>query len=214
MIWGMIIANKTRYNYALFLCLKEVMYIEFIDYNNGRVPKIKDEKNISISKLMHVKNIDNYKVKLVSNRILHVLNVEPINFNLKSQAEQNIILEAYKTFLKQCNFNFQIYVQTQKTNAEKHISEIKKCIEYEPKIAEMAEDYIDLIKEISEVRGSISRKFFIILEAKEDDSRISIITEGLKACGNIVSKCNREEILKVFRGCFKSDYQNGVVLGN
>lgn len=214
MIWGMIIANKTRYSYALFSCHKEVMYIEIGVYKNDVVPKNKDEKNISISRLMHVKNIDNHRMKLMNNRILHVLKVEPINFNLKSQAEQKIILESYKTFLKRCNFNFQIYVQTQKTNAEKHISEIQKCIEYEPKIAEMAEDYIDLIKEISEVRGSISRKFFIILEEKEDDSRVTMIIEGLKACGNIVSKCNREEILKLFKGCFKCDCQSGVVLGN
>ncbi|MBQ8299377.1 MAG: hypothetical protein IJX99_05885 [Clostridia bacterium] len=190
------------------------MYIEVGDYKSDVVTKIRDEKNVSISKLIHVRSIDNYKVKLVNNKMLHVLKIEPINFNLKSQAEQKIILESYKMFLKQCNFNFQIYVQTQKTNAEKHISEIKKCIEYEPKIAEMAEDYIDLIKEISEIRGSISRKFFIVIEAKEDDYRIVIITEGLKACGNHVSKCGKEEIMKMFRGCFKSDYQNGVVLGN
>lgn len=188
------------------------MYIK--KYGEKSSVENESEKTISVSKLMHIKSINDYRVKLINNKILCVLNVEPINFNLKSQTEQKIILESYKTFLKQCNFDFQIYVQTQKTNAEKHITEIKKCIKYEPKIAEMAEDYIELIKEISDVRGSISRRFFIILEEKENDSSITTIIEGLKMCGNIVSKCSKEEIIKIFKSCFKSDCQNGVVFGN
>lgn len=189
------------------------MCIEIDKHESVTEEKVREEKSVSILKLMHVKNIDNHQIKLINNKLLCVLKVEPINFNLKSQAEQNIILESYKTFLKQCNFDFQIYVQTQKTNAEKHILEIRKCIKYESQIAEMAEDYINLIKEISERKGSISRKFFIIFEEKEDDSKISIVIDGLKACGNLVSKCNKEEIVKLFKGCFKSDYQNGVVVG-
>lgn len=167
----------------------------FIEDNN--------EKTVSIEKLIHVKSIDDYGYTLKNNKKIHVLQVEPINFNLKTQSEQNVILESYKMFLKQCNFNIQIYVQTAKASAEKHISEVEKCVNFEPQVAEMARGYIEFIRNISDVRGSIVRKFFIVIE-EGNDSRINMVIDGLKLCGNIVHECDDDEIKKLFKGCYKT----------
>ena len=164
------------------------------------------EKTVSISNLKYIDEIENCVVKLSDGRKISILRVEPINFNLKSMSEQKAILEAYRMMLKQCDFDFQIYIQTQKSKIEKHISEIKKCIKYEPKLQDMVEDYMKLIEETYNSKSSISRKFYIIFEEKEDDFKESIIIDGLKMCGNIVTKCESEEIFKLFNCCFKNQH--------
>lgn len=183
-------------------CKSEVVHIEKIKNDNKKVA--------SIFELKYIDSIENNIVKLSDAKKISILKVEPINFNLKSKSEQRVILESYKVLLKQCDFDFQIYIQTQKANIEKHILEIKKCVKYEPKLQEMAEDYIKLVEEISNSKSSISRKFYIIFEEKEDDFRENIIIDSLKMCGNIVTKCERKEIFNLIKCCFKNQQSLGV----
>lgn len=133
------------------------------------------------------------------------MQVEPINFKLKSLSEQQSILNSYKSFLKSCDFDFQIYVQTQKADIDNHIREVEKCVMYEEDISDMARDYIDFIKELSKNRGSISRKFFIILKINQENSqnKINKIKSGLMDCGNLVRICEREELNKIIKNCYK-----------
>ena len=76
---------------------------------------------------------------------------------------------------------------------------------YEEDISDMARDYIDFIKELSKNRGSISRKFFIILKINQENSqnKINKIKSGLMDCGNLVRICEREELNKIIKNCYK-----------
>ena len=188
--------------FLYFKIKSEVVHIEKVKENS--------KKNVSILSLNYVDDVEKYAVKLSDGRKINILKVEPVNFNLKTKSEQRIILEEYKMFLKQCDFDFQIYIQTQKINIENHISEIKKCVNYEPKLQEMAEDYIRLIEEISNSKSSFTRKFYIVIEEKEENFKENIILNGLKMCGNIVTKCENEEILKIINCCFKKQQSLGV----
>ena len=167
---------------------------------------------LSVLDLNYLKQVEDYAFTRSDGRKINIVRVEPINFNLKTKSEQMNILQSYKLFLKQCKFNFQIYVQTQKVDIQKHINEIKKCEEFEVEISDMAKDYIELIKEIVDSKSSISRKFYIVYEADEDDSKNVILEEGLKLCGNMVHRCDKNEILKLFKSCFKKQQSNLVAL--
>ena len=68
-------------------------------------------------------------IKLKNNSYIKIIKIYPINFNLKSELEKEAILNSYKIFLKTCDFNFQILIQSKKE--EKSISEYSnKYIEY------------------------------------------------------------------------------------
>lgn len=152
-----------------------------------------------------IQEIKNNEIILTNEDRLVIMRVEPINFKLKSVSEQEAILEAYKTFLKLCDFDIQIFVQTQEANVKRHKEEIKKCILYEKEISDMAEDYIHLINEISEVRGSVSRKFFLIIKVTEEDkeNKINKVREGLEGCGNVIELCTTQELIQILKVCFK-----------
>ena len=67
------------------------------------------------------KILDNGIIKLKDNTYIKIIKIKPINFNLKSELEKEAILNSYKLFLKTCNFNFQILIQSNKEDLSKHI---------------------------------------------------------------------------------------------
>ena len=69
---------------------------------------------------------DNGIIKMKDNSFVKIIKISPINFNLKSNLEKEAILNSYKLFLKTCNFDIQILIQSKKEDLSKHISKIKK----------------------------------------------------------------------------------------
>ena len=63
-------------------------------------------------------------IKLRNGSYIKIIKVYPINYNLKSNLEKEAILNSYKIFLKTCNFNIQILIQTNKEDLSKHINKI------------------------------------------------------------------------------------------
>ena len=47
-------------------------------------------------------------------KYVKIAKIKPINFSLKSELEKEAILNSYKLFLKTCNFNMQILIQSNK----------------------------------------------------------------------------------------------------
>ena len=104
-------------------------------------------------------------VKLKNNKIIKILKVNPINYNLKSDLEKESILNSYKIFLKTCNFNIQILIQSSKEDLTHHIKNIQKNISKKENkyLEKIAENYINYIQQINLTRKSSSKDFYIIL---------------------------------------------------
>ena len=84
------------------------------------------------------------------NSCLKVIKVFPINYDLKSNLEKEAILNSYYLFLKSCDFNFQILIQSKKENLSNHISQIKEKTKNEKveSVKEMAKSYTQFIHNI------------------------------------------------------------------
>ena len=152
------------------------------------------------------KILDNGIIKLKDLSYIKIIEIIPINFNLKSELEKEAILNSYKIFLKTCNFDIQILIQSNKENLEKHISNIniQKEVENE-KINEVANNYIKYIEEINKSKKSSNKKFYLIIKNKLINEKIEeniiedlndkyfIIKESLARCGNVVKDINEKE---------------------
>ena len=112
------------------------------------------------------KILDKGIIKLKDNNFIKIIKVIPINFNLKSNLEKEAILNSYKLFLKTCNFDIQILIQSKKEDLSKNISKIKENIkkENDEKISEISENYINFIKDLNKTRKSSSKNFFILIK--------------------------------------------------
>ena len=122
--------------------------------NNLIKTNLQEGEAQSFQDWLSVKEISNNEITLNNGKTVTILKVSPINFNLKSQLEQKAILSSYKTFLKNLNSEIQIIISSKKTDVSTHLDEILKNTKENPTIYEMSKDYIDLINNIIEQKGT------------------------------------------------------------
>ncbi len=176
---------------------------------------MKKQKNKSVQEwLPFQKVLDNGIIKLKDNTYIKIIKIKPINFNLKSELEKEAILNSYKLFLKTCNFNFQILIQSNKEDLSKHIKEVQKnSIQEESSIQKISKQYIQYIQNLNHDKKSSSKNFYIILKYKNENREITNfedyavedlndkyfkIKDCLARCGNIVIDFNnKEEIISI-----------------
>lgn len=152
--------------------------------------------------LYTIKKIEDSCIETKQKKIC-LIEIMPINFLLKSLKEREIILDAYKSFLKQCNFDMQIFVQTTNVDMKEHLIEIDKCINYENDIYEMANAYKKLICEFSSVQKSMTRRFFVVIQEKYLEQMIRAL-QTLKVCGNDFMIPTKEECIEIYKQCYKN----------
>ena len=171
------------------------------------------QENNSVQEWLPFEEIlDNGIIKLKNNEYIKIIKVNPINFNLKSELEKEAILNSYKIFLKTCNFNFQILIQSNKEDLSKHISNIQKnIIQENNNISKISKKYIEYIKKLNDNKKSSSKNFYIIIKYKNENNEIDNlenyaiqelndkyfkIKDCLSRCGNIVNDFSEKEEIK------------------
>ena len=131
--------------------------------------------------------------------------------------EKSSILNSYKIFLKTCNFDIQILVQSNKEDLSHHISKIKNNLKNEKNknLKIISENYIEYIINLNKIKKSSSKDFFIIISNEKIKNNENInsdeiikndlkekyfkIKECLSRCGNSVIEINeREKIEEIF----------------
>ena len=112
-----------------------------------------NKKNTVQRWLPFEKIMENGVIKLKNNSYVKILKISPINFNLKSNLEKESILNSYKIFLKTCNFDIQILIQSNKEDLTKHILKIEKNnLNEKEKIKNITKKYNKKIQEINQKR--------------------------------------------------------------
>lgn len=98
-------------------------------------------------------------------RYVKILEIEPINFMLRSSEEQYNILSSFASWLKISPMKLQFKSITRKADSDKHIAMIRKelSIEDNTQCKAMGEDYIRLIKDVGS-REALTRRFFLIYQ--------------------------------------------------
>lgn len=141
----------------------------------------------------------------------------PINYDLKSNLEKEAILNSYKLFLKTCDFNLQILIQSKKESLTKTFNNLKEISQKEEneKVKEICEKHLEYIKRKNEENKAASKNFYIIISYENIDNKdkshiISYlnecyfkIKETLSRCGNLVYDCNiKEEVQQILSTFF------------
>lgn len=98
-------------------------------------------------------------------RYVKILEIEPINFMLRSSEEQYNILSSFASWLKISPMKLQFKSITRKADSDKHIAMIRKELSMEDnaQCKAMGEDYIQLIKDVGS-REALTRRFFLIYQ--------------------------------------------------
>lgn len=175
---------------------------------------MKNKKIKSIQEWIPIDDIlENGIIKLKKNIYIKIIKIIPINFNLKSNLEKEAILNSYKIFLKTCDFDIQILIQSKKEDLSTHFSIIKNNLKNNENnlLNNYFNKYINFIQKINNEKKSSSKNFFIIIkenknleiEASEEiiiqnlNDKYFKIKDVLSRCGNKVFENNKEEIINI-----------------
>ena len=125
----------------------------------------KCRKAATTESIIPVVDINHGIAHLSDDRYIKILEVEPINFLLRSVREQKNIISAFASWMKISPVKLQIKVLTKKADISKHLNAIERDMDREndPKCRELQQDYYNLIKTIGS-REAITRRFLIIFE--------------------------------------------------
>ena len=168
----------------------------------------------SIQKWIPIEKIYERGIIKTKRKYIKILKIIPINFNLKTQLEKDAILNAYKIFLKSCNFNLQILIQSKKEDLSNHIENIQNISQKEKNkiIKKYSEEYIKFIKEKNNKNKSASKNIYLVIKNNSENLEEDIIQElnekyfkikdCLIRCGNVVQECNKEEIKNILFSFF------------
>ena len=164
------------------------------------------QNKLSVQEWLPIEKIlDNGIIKLKNNNYIKLIKVYPINYNLKSEFEKTTILNSYKIFLKTCNFNIQIVIQSNKQDLQKNIKNISENLKKESFLEGIGKDYIDYINEINSIKNSGSKDFYIIISNNKEENNLEDliieelnenffkIKECLLRCGNSVKNINSKK---------------------
>ena len=130
-----------------------------------KIPPKKARKVATTEGIIPVVDINHGIAHLSDDRYIKILEVEPINFLLRSVREQKNIISAFASWMKISPVKLQIKVLTKKADISKHLNAIERDMDREndPKCRELQQDYYNLIKTIGS-REAITRRFLIIFE--------------------------------------------------
>lgn len=94
-----------------------------------------------------------------------VLKVHALNFNLKSQEEQDAILLSYQRFLNALNFPIQIIIRSLRVDIETYINKLQNLAAKQdnPLLQEQTYKYIDFLLKLIDLAQIMKKEFYIVI---------------------------------------------------
>ena len=130
--------------------------------------KRKPEKLSFTQDFIPIKNLEHGIIETTDGRYIKILEIEPINFMLRSEEEQYEIICSFASWLKISPVHLQFKSITRKADSDKHIAMLRKEMETEEseQCKKLSEGYIRLIKDVGS-REALTRGFFLIFRYEE-----------------------------------------------
>lgn len=130
--------------------------------------KRKPEKLSFTQDFIPIKNLEHGIIETTDGRYIKILEIEPINFMLRSEEEQYEMICSFASWLKISPAHLQFKSITRKADSDKHIAMLRKETETEEseQCKKLSEGYIRLIKDVGS-REALTRRFFLIFRYEE-----------------------------------------------
>jgi type IV secretory pathway VirB4 component len=123
------------------------------------------EPTLPTQKLVEIKEIKNGVVFLKTGGLRQILIVSGINFDLKSEAEQILILNTFQNFLNTLDFSTQFFIHSRKVNIKPYLEKMRERQEKEKNelLKIQIEEYSNFIRDFVEQNAIISKTFFVVV---------------------------------------------------
>lgn len=164
--------------------------------NDTSVRQSKNKKNPSLSTQVYLRisEIRDNTLVLKNGGLRAVLKVSSINFNLKSEDEQNAIIYSYQGFLNTLEFPIQIVVRSRKLDIDNYLDKLRKIGEKQTNqlLKNQTYEYVEYIAKLIEYADIMQKDFYVVVPV--DPFRAQKVNFFQKFLQNMQAKDSYENI--------------------
>jgi len=138
------------------------------------------------------------------NKKIAVLRVDSINFGIKPQKEQEVIMLSFQKFLNSIDFPIQILMTTETLDLEIYLRNLKSRIT-EKKNKEIFDSYRAHMKDLIEKNSAMNRNFYVVIpESTDIGIQIGLCEERLHSLNLKTYRLNNFQLSEIFSKIFDS----------
>ncbi len=150
----------------------------------------KNKGKTSSRRQINIEAIEDDILRLPQNKFRAILTLSAINFELKSDTEQDIITEIYQSFLNSLPCPIQVYIQVREIDLERYLANFEQLLNTTTNKIHQTQiiNYIEFVSNLIKTNKILSRYFYIVIPYDENIIDRNIIKEQLKLNCDIIIK--------------------------
>lgn len=147
---------------------------------------VRNKISVATQQYLDIAEIKDNAIIMKDGTLRAVLLVSSINFALKSEDEQNAVIDSYVRFLNNLTFTLQIVIQSRELNIDNYLEYLNnKEKEQTNKLLKVqTADYMEYIKELTSLGKIMNKRFYVIVpyDPMTDKRKnfFSLFSEALK----------------------------------
>lgn len=159
-----------------------------------------------------IKGVRDNILMLPNNQYRAILHVSSLNFELKSEEEQDAIIDTYESFLNSVGSNLQILIRTREIDMDKYLEELSERLdgEAEPVYRKQLKNYDEFIRSLITTNKILTRHFYVVIpygaSSKADfelikeqlNQKVDIVSKGMTRLGMHTKQLSSLEVLDLF----------------
>lgn len=170
----------------------------------------KSKKKASSRRQIAIQGVRDDILLLPNHEYRTVLGVSALNFELKSEAEQDALIDTYQSFLNSLATNLQILVRVRELDIDKYLAEFtaRSSSEQNDIYRRQAEQYVKFVGKLVTTNKILTRHFYVIVPlsgesdfdlAKEQLAiSLDIVAKGLARMGMHSQRLQSLQLLELF----------------
>lgn len=150
------------------------------------------KRKVSSRNQINIKEVKDGVLILPGNKYRSIVETSAVNFELKSEEEQDQLIDSFQNFLNALPCPIQILIRTREVDIDGYIEEFMHQNNHEKETVyiEQLKEYGQFIKKLVSGNKILSRKFYIVVPYTGEIHRrdFSMIKEQLKLNEDIITK--------------------------
>lgn len=137
-----------------------------------------------------IKGVDGNILELPDGEYRLILQTSSINLELKSEAEQDAIIETYQKFLNSLACPIQIVVQIREVDIDKYLADYRKRVEGETEevYKQQSEVYQKFVRDLIKTNKILTKHFYIVVPYSGNKTSMEVIKDQLGMYAKIIEQ--------------------------
>jgi conjugal transfer ATP-binding protein TraC len=200
---------------ALFPAILGVLFIFFDLF--GWIKRIKNftsfrqatQMSSKMTHLLQIKRIEDNAI--ITNQKIGILELMPINFKIKTEDEQETIINGFQKFLNGLDFKVQFLITTTNLDLNSYLDKLSE----RTKNKQILNDFRTFLTETINKNAIRNRQFYLIIPENSDlDIQIELGIERLKQIGILSRKLKDRQLLSMLQNFFDNKREETQEISN